>query len=128
MDLKHTAFAGALLLTIAGCVSAQSGSCAAAGQANNCSAPSIPAPEAVRKAARQPSPAIVIPPVVTRPQPAPALPDAGTAPAAPAVKGICGPGGCTGTDAQSYRGNNGATYLNNAGRPCHRNGVWMQCF
>lgn len=128
MNLKHATFAGALLLMIAGCVSAQSGSCSAGGQANNCPPPSAPASEATGKGERRPGPVIVTPPMVTRPQTAPVLPDAGTAPAAPVVKGICGPGGCMGTDAQSYRGNDGTTYLNNAGRPCHRNGVWMQCF
>lgn len=41
----------------------------------------------------------------------------------------CDPGGCWDTDANRYHsGGNNPAYLNNAGRLCHRNGAWIQCF
>ncbi|WP_334189140.1 hypothetical protein [Noviherbaspirillum sp.] len=127
MNLPRIICSGMLSLVIAGCASAHGTNCVAGGPPNNCQPASAPAPEAVRRAPRLASPAIVVPPVI-RPQPVPAPPTATTLPAAPAVKGICSPGGCTGTDAQTYQGGTGTTYMNNGGRPCHRNGVWMQCF
>ncbi len=127
MDIARMVSAGVVIFLIAGCVSAHGTGCGTGGHAAGCQPTPAAVQEAARNETRWAGADAVIPQLTPRP-PAAGLPNAGMAPSTPVVKGICSPGGCTGTDAQTYQGGGGTTYLNSGGRLCHRNGVWMQCF
>lgn len=72
--------------------------------------------------------------------PAPGIPQSGQpiapgpaiaaplAPSAPAALNTCDAGGCWGMGGGRYDAGAGSTYLTPAGRPCQRNGAFMQCF
>src|SRR6476661_2726974 len=104
MCFPNTVLLFATLIMLNSCAFAQAADCR--------SMPSQPACRSV-------SPAPTVPP--QRGAPPPALP-------APALKSTCQPGGCIDSDARRYQGGTGTTYLDSAGRPCHRNGTWLQCF
>jgi hypothetical protein len=49
-------------------------------------------------------------------------------PGAPSLLTSCDPGGCWDSHGKRYNSGGANTYLNQSGRPCNRNGIWVQCF
>lgn len=73
---------------------------------------------------QQPSPsAVSVKPEMPTPVAARAI-----QPTAPLPVPTCDPGGCWDSGGNRYHGGVGNTYLDQNGRPCQRNGGWLQCF
>lgn len=88
-------------------------------------------PACVKRSAKARAQTLIAPPTLSRPQrPAsspPAIPPV-VVPAPPDTVGPCDPGGCWNAGGGRYQGGTGNTYLDSKGRPCQRNGAFMQCF
>ncbi|WP_158590353.1 hypothetical protein [Noviherbaspirillum cavernae] len=86
-------------------------------------APRRAVPQNIERSAMPPAPPIRIP----SPPPPPSVQQPVT-PAPPSPVTTCDAGGCWSPGGTRYQGGAGGTYLDNSGRLCQRNGVWMQCF
>ena len=67
-------------------------------------------------------------PEPVKPQPVEIPPPASAQRPGPVPLSSCDAGGCWSTNADRYNGGAGGVYLDKRGKPCQRQGPWMQCF